>query len=104
MQTDLKKIAEWCYRQAELINSLCEIRDFPDEVKFTYGREEDLRRVHIYTGIEKISSALNLPITIIPCTIINAYERQVVCNGIIFYELTVCGEDNADDNDSTMPD
>lgn len=85
MQTDLKKIEEWCYKQIELINRLCRMEDFPDEVEFCVGRER-LIEVHIHKGIEKISSALKLPVHIEQFAD-DMYEKSVTHLGVKFFQI-----------------
>lgn len=84
MQTDLKEIASWCYKQIELLNRLKQIKDFPDEIEFC-ARDYQFDEVHIYTGIEKIASALKLPLQVRLGN--DFYRKEVMHMGITFFQM-----------------
>ncbi|MBQ8662506.1 MAG: hypothetical protein IJ471_01475 [Eubacterium sp.] len=91
--TPLKEIEAWCYKQIELINRLYNMKDFPDEVE-RCGMLEPLdiaqkKRVHIFTGIEKISAALKLPIHIKTSPYLDSdmYKKTVTHLGVEFFQL-----------------
>lgn len=87
--TPLKEIEAWCYKQIELINRLYDMKDFPGEVEFC-GRDElgikFLKRVHIYEGIDRISSALKLPVHI-DIRDSDTYKKTVTHLGVEFYQI-----------------
>ena len=89
MQTDLKQIETWCYEQIELLNRLKSLKDFPDDVE-RCGSTHAYKEVHIFCGIEKIASALKLPlkINVRPgIELIYDYEKSAEHLGVKFYQI-----------------
>lgn len=85
----LKELEAWCYLQIDLMNRLYDLEDFPNEVEFC-GRSDkfclqQLKSVHIFTGIEKISVALKLPINIELAD--DYYKKTVTHLGVKFFQI-----------------
>ncbi len=82
---EVKKLREWCVGMEALINLISTHKKrVPESVELIKEYPAD-RAVHIFSGIEKISTALKRPIHFVADQ--NFLEKRVTYNGVTFYQI-----------------
>ena len=82
---ELKLLRDWCVGTAAIINILADTKQkVPESVDLITERPAD-KKVHVFSGIEKIAAALKEPMHFEFGSTI--FEKTVSYNGVTFFQV-----------------
>lgn len=89
---ELKKLREWCVTTAAAVNALSAVKKMaPESIELIMEYPSD-KEVHVFSGIEKISEALDQPIHSVARR--GGSEKRVTYDGVTFFCLDFTQRDN----------